>query len=94
MEKRTHRQTAAVLLVSCYIAAMLFFAVVRAFGLLWFRQEYVHTSVPLWAGNALLYAFWVLDGIILLRTLTPLSWAKSTIIMSLAKSAAKDSAKA
>jgi hypothetical protein len=78
---RTHRQTAAVLFVSAYIAAMAFFAIVRAFGLLWFQQEYIETSIPYWAGFVLMYLFWTFDGVILLKTLTPISWWKSAAII-------------
>jgi len=71
---RTHRETAILLMVACYIGAMMFFAITRTFGLLWFSVEYIETGFSRHAGYALLIIFWIIDGVVKIKTLTSLSW--------------------
>ena len=79
-ENRPHRQTAALLAFGAYIAAMVFFALVRACGMLWFQQEYVHAEIPVWAGNIILSALWVFEICLILKILTPISWKWALLI--------------
>jgi hypothetical protein len=62
---------------------MLFFAVVRTFGVLWFQAEYVQSSLPVWIQHVLMDVFWVIDGMLILSTLTKYKWWKYLIILSL-----------
>lgn|GEM_PF-6514475 len=71
---RTHKETAAILFFSAYIVAMAFFAVIRAFGLLWFRVEYVPMELPEWAGAVILLIFLYAEFCIVLRILTSVKW--------------------
>lgn len=81
MRARTHRETAAILLVICYVSAIVFFAFVRMLGLIWFKQEYVETSMPLWAGHVLMSAFWMFDGVIKIKTLSRATWKSAIFII-------------
>lgn len=67
---RQHRHTFIVLLVAVYIAVMLFFVIIRMFGLMWYTQEYIPTSFNPIISHILLYLFWLFDGVVIMKTLT------------------------
>jgi len=60
---------------------MFFFAFIRAFGLLWFLQEYVESDLPGWAEHFLMSGFWMFDGLIMLKTLSSVSWKRAVLLM-------------
>ena len=77
---RAHKQTAAILLFFSFIAAMLFFAVVRIFGGLWFKAEFVWHDMPQWLSFLILNFLFIFDITFLLKILTNNSWVKSFIV--------------
>lgn len=80
--RRSHYETTAFLLVFCYMGAMLFFALVRAFGLLWFQAEYLETVMPEWLQFVVLCLLLSFDCFIKLKTLTLLKWRKIVVIVA------------
>ena len=72
--KRPHHHTAVILLVCIYVGAMLFFAIIRAFGLLWFQAEYQYTSLSPILGAILLFAFYWFDWTVKLKTVSSFRW--------------------
>jgi hypothetical protein len=69
-------------MVAVYIAAMLFFAIVRVFGALWFRQVYVEAGLTPWAESLLMLFFWASEYTLILKTLSPLRW-RTAVALSL-----------
>jgi len=59
---------------------MIFFAIIRSFGILWFSAEYVETTLPEWGGLLLLWVMWFIDSALMLKTLTSITWKKVLII--------------
>ena len=80
---RLHRQTFLILFVCMYVVAMAFFAVVRAFGLLWFMQEPPAGIGNPWVDFFVKMGLWVLDGVIFTKTLTLLTTNKSILIVTM-----------
>ena len=78
--KLPNKYMAAILACCCYIVAMAFFAIVRVFGLLWFQQEYVQDTLPLWVEGIVMCSFLVFEAAVILRILTPIRWRTAILI--------------
>ena len=81
---RTHKQTAALLTATAFVVSMAFFAVVRAFGLLWFSHD-PPVMLPEWIEPPLIVLFFLFDHIVILKILTDAPWKQAAVVSVLWK---------
>lgn len=61
------------------------FFVIRALGILWYTNEYLYTSFPVWAELLFLTLVRVIDMAFTLKALTPMSWLRSFVMAGVAR---------
>lgn len=74
------KQSASMLLILCYLVAMSFFVFMRLLGFEYFLAEVPPIEFEVWQQHLISNIFWFLNYIIILRTLTDMSWKRCLLI--------------